>query len=105
LEVTQSEVGWVRTVVVWIVFAIAVFGMMGFAWLSIQDRMNGIDAWREVEKDKRSEGFRKLCEDNALVFERLKEHLRQQKINAPAEYLVTKPCVQPDRLPEPPKEK
>lgn len=105
LEVSQSEVGWVRTVVVWIVFAIAVFGLMGFGWLSIQDRMNGIDSWRELGVRNRLEGFRKVCEDNTLIMERLREYLRQNKVNAPAEYLITKPCIQPELLPEPPKEK
>lgn len=92
----ETENGTMRTVLAFILLAIAVFGTMGFAWLAIQDRLNGIDAHREVGIRKERDGYRSVCEKNAVTFEKLKEHLRQNKINVPPDYLVTEPCVQPD---------
>lgn len=93
---TVNEAGTLRTVLAIIVLAIAVFGVMGFGWLAIQDRLNGIDAHREVGVRKERDGYRAVCEKNAVTFEKLREHLRQNKINVPPDYVVMEPCIQPD---------
>jgi len=92
----NGESGSLKTVIALIVWGVVTAGAMGFAWLSIQDRMNGIDAWREKAVRDQRDGYRKVCEENYDKYERLKEFLKQKKVDAPPDYLIEKTCVQPD---------
>jgi hypothetical protein len=92
----HSESGWMRTVLAFIVLSVAVFGVLGFGWVQIQDRMNGIDAWREKGVREERDGYRVKCEKNTVTFEKMKEYLRQNKINVPPDYLIIESCIQPD---------
>lgn len=95
-EGIAGESGWFKIVLGFVLWAVVSIGVAGFAWLSIQDRMNGIDAWRERAVREERDGYRKACEENLMIFEQLKEHLRQQKINVPPNFTTNKPCIQPD---------
>lgn len=95
-DFNRTENGSMRHVLAFVLLAVAVFGTMGFAWLAIQDRLNGQDSWRELGTRQERDGYRNKCEKNAVTFEKLREHLRQNKVTVPPDYLVIEPCVQPD---------
>jgi len=103
--VQNSQRGGIGMVLSIVCLAIAVFATMGFAWLAISDRMNGLDAWRETDIRKKMEGYRSKCEKKFDDLAALQEWIRQEKLKPPPTLMIDEPCIQPDEPSRPqPKE-
>ncbi len=92
----SGEGGKLGTILAIIVLALSCYIAIAVLYIQFSDRANGIDAWREKAVREQRDGYRKACEENAVKFETLKKWLEQKKVDAPPDYLITKPCVQPD---------
>jgi hypothetical protein len=93
---TPGESGKLGTILAIIVLALSCYIAIAVLWVQFSDRANGQDAWREKGVREQRDGYRKACEENSIKFETLKKWLEQKKIDPPPDYLVLKPCVQPD---------
>lgn len=94
----DHEAGSFRTALAIILLGLAVFATMGFGWLAIQDRLNGLDAYRTTELRKQRDNYFAICEENSKNFAILIEWQKQQKTLPPPNFMVMKTCIQPESV-------
>lgn len=88
----DNESGTLRTALAIIILALVTFAAMGFAWIAIQDRLNGLDAYRTVELKNQRDGARKDCEENHKTLQQMQEWIRQQQLKPPLDIMTISEC-------------
>lgn len=92
--------------------AIIILGLVflvvgGFCYLHLQHSIETEDAYRFKFIYDKMKNYKDACEDKRNINKSLIEYLKQQNISVPPQYIISKPCTQPDleQANNPPQEK
>ncbi len=91
-----------------VVFAIVVMGLiflilLGVVYITVSDRLNGLDAYRTKALFDHIKEEHQTCENNVEKLKTLQEWIRQTKAVPPPDLMTSKACPQPPTIE--PKEK
>jgi len=94
----ESQKGVTAVVLSIVICALVILGVILCAYTVVQDRMNGIDAYRNKELREQRDGYKNSCEDNFMRLQILQEWAKQQPVKPSPELLAQKNCTQPQSV-------